>query len=81
MAIEKFKINFHTSVGGPIALVRDGDLVTIDVDACRLDVDAPLEERRRSFQPRRRKPLRGAMAKYARLVSSAARGAVTILAS
>jgi dihydroxy-acid dehydratase len=65
---------------GPIALVEDGDLVTIDVDACRLDFEAPLEERRKSFQPKRRKKLTGAMAKYARMVSSAAVGAVTILA-
>jgi dihydroxy-acid dehydratase len=65
--------------GGPIALVRDGDRVTIDVDARRLDVDADLEARRATWSPppRRGAPLRGALAKYASQVSSASEGAIT----
>jgi dihydroxy-acid dehydratase len=68
--------------GGPIALVRDGDLITFDVAARRLDVDADLEARRRERPPAPRVPRaprgRGSvMAKYAALVSSASEGAVT----
>jgi dihydroxy-acid dehydratase len=61
--------------GGPIALVREGDRITFDVDKRRLDVDADLSAR--TWTPPPRRPLRGVMAKYARSVSSASRGAVT----
>ncbi|KAB8196157.1 dihydroxy-acid dehydratase [Lysobacter maris] len=61
--------------GGPIARLRDGDRVRIDVGTRRIDVDAELAARApASFQPRVRT---GALAKYARIVSSASRGAVT----
>jgi len=66
-------------VGGPIALVRDGDRIRIDPGARVLDLLVPpeeLEQRRRAYVPPRAKPLRGALAKYARLVGSASRGAV-----
>jgi len=66
--------------GGPIGLVRDGDRITLDVEARRLDValsDQELAERAASYQPPER-PFPGvALRKYARLVSSAAEGAVT----
>jgi dihydroxy-acid dehydratase len=68
----------EAAVGGPIALVRDGDRISIDVDAQDISVDADLESRRRTFRPRRRVPLGGAYAKYERLVGSASRGAVTV---
>ena len=67
-------------VGGPIALIEDGDQIVIDAENRRIDVgvdDAELERRRRSWvapEPRYRS---GALAKYARLVGSAAQGAVT----
>jgi dihydroxy-acid dehydratase len=67
-------------VGGPIALIREGDEVVIDAANRRIDVrvdDAELERRRTEWaapEPRYRS---GALAKYARLVGSAARGAVT----
>ncbi len=67
--------------GGPIALIREGDEITIDTEGRRVDlaVDAEELERRRARwsapEPRYR---RGVMAKYARLVSSASTGAVTI---
>jgi dihydroxy-acid dehydratase len=68
----------EAALGGPIALVRDGDPITFDVAARRLDVDADLEARRRERPPAPRpRPLRGVMAKYAALVSSASEGAVT----
>ena len=70
----------EAAVGGPIALVRDGDSVRIDAKAraLELEVDAAELERRRSRwtapAPRYRS---GVLAKYAKLVSSASKGAVT----
>jgi len=65
--------------GGPIALVADGDRIRLDVPARRLDLlvdDSELERRRAGWkQPAPRYPS-GALAKYARLVSGADRGAV-----
>ncbi len=63
--------------GGPIALVREGDIITLDVRARRLDVDANLEERRKQWKAPAPKYSTGVMAKYARLVSSASEGAIT----
>jgi dihydroxy-acid dehydratase len=66
--------------GGPIAILRDGDTVVFDVAARRLDVDLPageIEERLRHWQEPIPPYTTGVMAKYARLVSSAAQGAVT----
>jgi dihydroxy-acid dehydratase len=63
--------------GGPIALVREGDMITLDVRARRLDVDANLEERRTGWKPPSPRYSTGVMAKYARLVSSASEGAIT----
>ena len=61
--------------GGPIAKLRDGDLVTIDVNARRLDVAADLSSRSVArIAPRVR---HGVLAKYARDVRSASQGAVT----
>jgi dihydroxy-acid dehydratase len=66
--------------GGPIGLVRDGDQITLDVASRRLDVDLSddeLAERAKQYQPPER-PFPGvALSKYAKLVSSAAEGAVT----
>jgi dihydroxy-acid dehydratase len=63
--------------GGPIALVRDGDRITLDVDARTIDIEADLESRRSSFRAKEPRYRRGVLAKYAKLVSSASRGAVT----
>jgi dihydroxy-acid dehydratase len=66
--------------GGPIAIVRDGEQVTLDVEARRLDVDLPDEEiaaRLEAYQAPDRAPANVALRKYAKLVSSAAEGAVT----
>jgi dihydroxy-acid dehydratase len=67
--------------GGPIALVRDGDVVTIDLVSRRLDLDADLAARAASSPAPRRaggtRPASGVLAKYAALVSSASEGAVT----
>jgi dihydroxy-acid dehydratase len=64
--------------GGPIALVKDGDVIRIDVEARRLDVEADLEARAKSFVPRPSRKLLGVLGKYAALVSSASEGAVTL---
>jgi dihydroxy-acid dehydratase len=63
--------------GGPIALVRDGDIVRIDVAARRLDVEADLAARGKEFVPRPQRRLTGVLGKYTALVSSASQGAVT----
>jgi dihydroxy-acid dehydratase len=66
--------------GGPIAAVQDGDEVTIDIDARRLDVDLTDEEiarRVEAYTPPEPRYARGVMAKYAASVSSASEGAVT----
>jgi len=63
--------------GGPIAFVRDGDTITLDVKARRLDVQANLDERRAQWKPPAPRYKSGVMAKYAKLVSSASEGAVT----
>jgi dihydroxy-acid dehydratase len=70
----------EAAIGGPIALVREGDTVAIDVDARKLDVEvdsAELMHRASSWKPPARPAARGVYAKYAATVSSAARGAVT----
>ena len=63
--------------GGPIALIRDGDMITLDVKARRLDVDADLNARKGDWKAPAPKYTTGVMAKYARLVQSASEGAVT----
>jgi dihydroxy-acid dehydratase len=65
--------------GGPIALVADGDRIRLDVPARRLDLlvdDSELERRRAGWKPPAPRYPSGALAKYARLVSGADRGAV-----
>lgn len=70
----------EAALGGPIALVREGDEVEIDVDAKRLDLlvdDAELARRRAEWTAPAPRYVGGVMAKYAALVSSASEGAVT----
>jgi len=66
--------------GGPLAFVRDGDSIVIDIAGRRLDVElsqAQIEERRQAWTPPAPRYVHGVMAKYAKLVSSASTGAVT----
>ncbi len=66
--------------GGPIAAVREGDEITLDVEARRVDValsDDEIAQRVEQYSPPPPAYERGVLAKYARLVSSAAQGAVT----
>lgn len=70
----------EAAVGGTIALVREGDTITIDATArvLRLHIsDAEIAHRRALWTPPAARYTRGTLAKYARLVSSASRGAVT----
>ena len=70
----------EAQTGGPIALLREGDVVSIDSNRKLLSVDLDEEElarRREVWKPRGILYTRGALAKYARLVSSASEGAVT----
>ena len=65
---------------GPIAFVRDGDLIRVDIAARSLDLlvdPAELEARRNGWAPLPPRYTRGVLAKYSRLVHSAAEGAVT----
>jgi len=66
--------------GGPIAFVRDGDLVTIDAGSCRLSMDvsdAELAVRRGGWRAPAPRATRGVLGKYVRLVKSASEGCVT----
>jgi dihydroxy-acid dehydratase len=70
----------EAAVGGPIAMLRNGDRITIDARRRRIDAEisaAELRRRRKSWKPPRPYATRGVLAKYARVVSSASRGAVT----
>ena len=72
----------EAAVGGAIALVQEGDSITIDADQNRLQLNIPdeeLEQRRAAWQPRQPNYTRGILGKYAKLVSTSSRGAVTDL--
>ena len=70
----------EAQVGGNLALLNNGDTINIDIAKNRVDVDLTneeLEARRKSFKPKEIKYKKGVLAKYAKVVSSASRGAVT----
>jgi len=70
----------EAAVGGNIALVNEGDSITIDANARLLQLnvdDAELTRRRAAWQPPEPRYTRGVLAKYAKLVSTASKGAVT----
>ena len=67
-------------VGGPICLVKNGDLISIDIKQGKLDLvisRSEIEERKKKWKPIRPRYKRGALAKYASLVGSASEGAIT----
>ena len=68
----------EAAAGGPIALIRDGDRIAIDVTNRRIDVDADLVKRRAEYSAPPARPAHGVFAKYRASVASAAQGAVTI---
>jgi dihydroxy-acid dehydratase len=70
----------EAAVGGPIALIEDGDSITINAETRTIDValsDAELAARRSRWQPPAPPQRTGVLTKYAKLVSSASEGAVT----
>ena len=70
----------EAQAGGPIAAIEEGDIITIDLDAATIDVDlapAVLQSRLDALPQREIPYRRGALAKYARLISSASLGAIT----
>ncbi len=70
----------ETAVGGNIALIREGDSITVDAYTLMLQLnvdDAELAKRRAAWTPPKPRYTRGVLAKFAKLASSASRGAVT----
>ncbi len=70
----------EATMGGPIAVVQDGDMITVDAENRRLDMavsDGEIQRRFQGWQPLPSSHTTGALAKYAKLVGSAAQGAVT----
>ncbi|MDD6156453.1 MAG: dihydroxy-acid dehydratase [Lachnospiraceae bacterium] len=69
----------EAAVGGPIALVEEGDIIKINIPAMTLELDVPdevLAERRAKWQPREPKVTTGYLKRYAALVTSGNRGAI-----
>ena len=72
-------ISPEAAVGGPIALVEEGDIIAIDIPANAINVkvsDEVLAERRAKWQPRVPKVKSGYLARYASMVTSADKGAI-----
>ena len=72
-------ISPEAAVGGPIALVEEGDLIRINIPETKLELvvsDEELERRRANWQPREPKVTTGYLARYASMVTSGNRGAV-----
>ena len=70
----------EAAVGGPIGLIRDGDIIRLDAEKGTLSVDlidAELAERRKAWKPRRHDYQSGALWRYAQTVGDAEKGAVT----
>ena len=68
----------EAAAGGPIALVQEGDVISIDIDAGTLTLEVSEEElasRRAAWQPPAPKYTTGVLSRYARLVTSADKGA------
>lgn len=63
--------------GGPIALLQEGDRISIDVASRELNTDADLAARRKAWNIPEPRESRGVLAKYAKLVGSSSKGAVT----
>lgn len=69
----------EAAVGGPIALVKEGDIIKININEKTLDIDVSeeeLEERRKAWTPRKPKITTGYLGRYSKMVTSGDRGAV-----
>ncbi len=72
-------ISPEAAVGGPIALIEEGDIIKINIPANTLNVDVPdevLEERKKNWKPRAPRVTTGYLARYEKLVTSGNRGAI-----
>lgn len=70
----------EAAIGGPIGLIRDGDMITINANTGTMDVDlsdAELAERKKAWKPRNNGANSGALYKYEQLVGPASKGALT----
>jgi dihydroxy-acid dehydratase len=70
----------EAAIGGPIGVIKNGDPITIDAVKNELTLDLPpkeLKSRLKAWKPKKPKETRGALAKYAKLVTTASEGAVT----
>jgi dihydroxy-acid dehydratase len=70
----------EAAVGGAIAIIKNGDSITIDAEKNEISLDLPpreLKARLKAWKPKKPKETRGALAKYAKLVTNASEGAVT----
>ena len=68
-------------VGGPIAVVKEGDVISIDTNTSKIDLmisKAEMKRRLKKWKPIKPHYKSGALAKYASLVQSAAQGAITL---
>ena len=69
----------EAAVGGPIALIKDGDIISIDIMANKINVklsDEELAERRKEWQPKEPRIKTGYLARYAAMVTSGNTGAI-----
>ncbi len=69
----------EAAVGGPIALIKEGDIISIDIDNCAINLkvsDEELAKRKAEWTPREPKVTTGYLARYAKMVTSGNRGAV-----
>ena len=69
----------EAAVGGPIALVEEGDIISIDIDNHRLDIkvsDDEMAARKEKWQPRKPQVTNGYLARYAAMAAPASRGAI-----
>ena len=69
----------EAAIGGPIALVEEGDIIRIDIPGLKLELDVPEEEldrRRKAWKPRQPEVTTGYLARYASMVTSGNRGAI-----
>ncbi|MCL2864973.1 MAG: dihydroxy-acid dehydratase [Lachnospiraceae bacterium] len=72
-------ISPEAAVGGPIALVEEGDIIKINIPEYKLELDvseAELEKRRKAWRPRQPKVTTGYLARYEKMVTSGNRGAI-----
>jgi dihydroxy-acid dehydratase len=70
----------EAQAGGPIAAIREGDTIAIDIDKCTITLEVPqaeIDARLKSWSPRPARYESGVFHKYVRLVGSASKGAVT----